>query len=86
MNRTTERFWKCFEKLPIYIQKLAEENFELLKNDPKHPSLHFKKVGKFWSARVGLDYRALSFDDDEGFIWVWIGTHDEYKRIIKTSC
>jgi hypothetical protein len=31
MHRTTDRFWKCFEKLPLYIQSLAEDNFELLK-------------------------------------------------------
>jgi hypothetical protein len=42
-------------------------------------------VGKFWSARVGLNYRALSFKDGEDFIWVWIGTHDEYKKIIKSG-
>jgi len=83
MHRTSDRFWKCFEKLPLYIQYLAEDNFELLKNDPKHPSLHFKRVGKFWSARVGTGYRALAYEDGEDFIWVWVGTHDEYMRMIK---
>lgn len=83
MHRTTDRFWKCFEKLPADIQDLAEDNFELLKNDPKHPSLHFKKVSKFWSARIGLNYRALAFEDGEDFIWVWVGTHDEYMRMLK---
>jgi len=68
MHKTTDRFWKCFEKLPIQIQVLAEESFELLKKDPKHPSLHFKKVGRFWSARVSLSYRALAFEDGEDFI------------------
>ena len=83
MHRTTERFWKCFEKLRAHIQYLAKDNFELLKNDPKHPSLHFKKAGKFWSARVGLNYRALAFEDGDDFIWVWIGTHDEYMRMMQ---
>lgn len=46
MHRMAERFWKCFEKLPTHIQDLAKDNFELLKNDPKHPSLHFKKGWK----------------------------------------
>lgn len=83
MHRTTDRFWKCFAKLPAHIQDLAKDNVELLKNDPKHPSLHFKKVGKFWSARVGLNYRALAFEDGEDFIWVWVGAHDEYMKMIK---
>jgi len=83
MHRTTNRFWICFENLPEPIQKLSKENFELLKINPSHSSLHFKKVGKLWSVRVGMNYRALAVDDGEDFIWVWIGIHDEYKRMIK---
>ncbi|PXF60380.1 MAG: hypothetical protein C4B58_00660 [Deltaproteobacteria bacterium] len=82
MHRTTSRFWKCFEKLPYHIQRIAEENFSLLKENPRHPSLHFKKVGKLWSARAGLSYRALAVEDGTDFIWMWIGTHDEYERMI----
>jgi hypothetical protein len=55
----------------------------MLKNDSWHPSLHFKKVGKFCSMRIGLNYRALAVQDEEDFIWVWIGTHDEYERTIQ---
>ena len=83
MHRTTKRFWQCFDNLPSSIQDLANKNFELLKNDPYHPSLKFKKVGKFWSARVGLNYRALSVKDNEDYIWVWIGSHKEYDRLLK---
>ncbi|MDA0740270.1 MAG: hypothetical protein O3A59_15325, partial [Nitrospirae bacterium] len=54
MHRTTKRFWQCFEVLPISVQELSKKNFELLKANPSHPSLHFKKIGKFWSARVGM--------------------------------
>jgi mRNA-degrading endonuclease RelE of RelBE toxin-antitoxin system len=82
MHRATERFWKYLENLPDPIQRIAKRNFQLLKTDPSHPSLHFKKVGKFWSARIGLDYRALAIKDKEDFIWVWIGTHDDYTRIM----
>ena len=83
MHRTSDHFWKCFEKLPSHIQELAEDNFELLKNDPRHSSLYFKKVGKLWSARVSMGYRALAYEDGDDFIWVWVGTHDEYMRMIK---
>jgi hypothetical protein len=65
------------------MQRVAEKNFELLKEDPFHPPLHFKKVGKFWSARVGLHYRALAVEAEADFIWVWIGSHDEYERLVK---
>jgi len=83
VHRTTERFWKCFEKLPESIQKISKRNFELLKRDPQHPSLHFKKIGTFWSVRIGPNYRALALKDSGDFIWVWIGTHNEYERMIK---
>jgi hypothetical protein len=83
LHRSTNRFWECFERLPDAVQKAAKKNFELLKIDSSHPSLHFKKIGKFWSIRAGMNYRALSVEDDHDFIWVWIGTHDEYERIIK---
>ena len=63
MHRTTRRFWKCFDDLPEAVQKTAKKNFELLKKEPIHPSLHFKKVGKFWSARVGINHRALAVED-----------------------
>lgn len=82
MHRTTDRFWKCFESLPAAIQKVSKKNFELLKKNPLHPSLHFKKVGKFWSVRAGIGHRALAVEDGEDFIWVWIGTHSEYERML----
>jgi len=83
MHRTTKRFWKCFEKLPKSVQKVSKQNFQLLKTNPWHPSLHFKKVGKFWSVRAGINHRALAIEDGEDFIRGWIGNHDEYERMIK---
>jgi len=83
MHRTTSYFWKCFKNIPEPVQKISKKNFELLKTNPLHPSLHFKKVGNFWSTRVGMTHRALAVEDGNDFIWVWIGTHDEYERMIK---
>ncbi|MFB2937845.1 hypothetical protein ACE1B6_21560 [Aerosakkonemataceae cyanobacterium BLCC-F154] len=83
MHKTTRRFWQCFNELPDSIQQLARKNFQLLKCDLNHPSLQFKKVGKLWSARIGLNYRALAVQDEQDYIWVWIGTHDEYEQILK---
>jgi len=82
MHKATSRFWKCFQQLPAIIKRHAEENFKLLKENPRHPSLHFKKAGKIWSVRIGLDYRAIAIEDGSDFIWVWVGSHDEYERMI----
>jgi hypothetical protein len=70
------------EKLPANVQQLARENYDLLKVNPYHPSLHFKRVGRFWSVRVGRSYRALAVDAAGGIVWFWIGTHAEYDRLV----
>jgi len=75
-------FWMCYDRLPKRIQRLADASFELLKADPSHPSLHFKKVGKYRVARVGLHYRALAVEVPEGLLWFWIGSHSEYDRLL----
>lgn len=82
MHHATPRFWECFEALPDPIQRMARKNFDLLKQNPGHPSLRFKKVGDFWSARVGANHRALAIKDGSDYIWVWIGDHDEYDRLL----
>ncbi|MDO8672523.1 MAG: hypothetical protein Q7O66_13995, partial [Dehalococcoidia bacterium] len=75
MQRAIELFWKCFERLPKPMRELSNRNFRLLRSDLWHSSLHFKKVGSFWSVRIGLHHRALSVEDGQDFIWVWIGSH-----------
>jgi hypothetical protein len=75
-------FWKNYRSLPEAIQRLADKSFALLKSDPRHPSLHFKKAGRFWSARVGAHYRALAVEVQDGVVWFWIGSHAEYDRLI----
>ena len=75
-------FWACYRVLPASVRDLADKSFGLLKAAPKHPSLHFKKVGRFWSARVGLHYRAVAVEASDGLVWFWIGTHAEYDRLI----
>jgi mRNA-degrading endonuclease RelE of RelBE toxin-antitoxin system len=79
---TSPDFWKLLYELPEDIQALARKNYELLKADPHHPSLHFKRVGDYWSVRVGKSYRALATELEDGVLWGWIGSHDDYDRII----
>jgi len=80
---TVPDFWEAYEKLPESTKKLADKNFELLKENPFHSSLHFKKTGKFWSARVGIKYRALAIEIEEGMLWFWIGDQSEYDNLIE---
>jgi len=68
--------------LPAEIQQLADRNYELMQKDARYPSLHVKKVGRFWSVRVGMHYRALAVEQNTDLIWFWIGTHAEYDKLI----
>ncbi len=81
-HRASPKFWEFHSRLPGEIQKLAKENFDLLKNDSRHPSLHFKKVGRMWSARIVIHYRAAAVEDGSDMICFWIGHHSEYDRLI----
>lgn len=65
------------------MRALADKNYALLKENPQHPSLKLKKVGRFWSVRVGLRYRALAVDVDGGLLWFWIGSHTDYDALIR---
>ena len=83
---TSQTFWHHYQALPTDIRRLADKNYQLLRDNSYHPSLHFKKLDqktRRWSVRVGDHYRALSMEVPEGFLWVWIGTHAEYDRILK---
>jgi len=74
-------FWRAYHQLPEQVRALADKQFQLLKANPQHPSLHFKRVDRFYSARVGAHYRALAVEVPDGILWFWIGSHAEYDRI-----
>ena len=78
-------FWEAYNKLPSKTQKLADKNFKLLKKDTQHPSIHLKKVKKYWSARVGIKYRALAVEIEDGLLWFWVGKHDDYDKLINNK-
>ena len=78
----TPRFWRCYRQLPENIQRLADKCYALLRDDPRHPSLHFKQIGRFRSVRVGLHYRALAVEQESNLIWFWIGSHADYDKLL----
>jgi hypothetical protein len=86
ISHTTERFRKVFAGLPMSVQKQARAAYRLFQQDPHHPSLGFKQVhagDSVHSARIGLDYRALAVLRDGHLIWFWIGSHEEYDKLIR---
>ena len=82
MHFTTPEFWEHFDRLPEAVQILARKDFELLKQNPRHPSLRLKKAGDFWTVRVGVHYRAVAKERAEGLNWFWISHHSEYDHLL----
>jgi hypothetical protein len=81
-SATTDRFRRAYADLPQSIQRKARKAYRLWQRDCAHPSLHFKKTGKVWSARVDDNYRVLGDLRGATVYWLWIGAHDGYLRLI----
>ena len=84
-SKTTRRFWSLYRELPEAVQRLAVKNYGLWCDNPHHPSLDFKKLGGHgdrFSIRIGDHYRALGRRVEGGVEWVWIGTHEEYSKLL----
>lgn len=82
-SSTTSDFLRSYSRLPPPIKRLARKTYRLWAQDPRHRSLHFKKVGNVWSVRVGLEHRAVGLFKEDTVHWFWIGPHDEYERLLK---
>jgi hypothetical protein len=81
-SSTTPDFWSAYAELPPEVKARAKAVYRLWRNNPRHPSLRFKKTGTIWSIRIGGGYRALAIFEADTFYWFWIGAHDEYERLV----
>ncbi|MEI6638350.1 MAG: hypothetical protein WCL46_01425 [Chlorobium sp.] len=79
---TSSDFWLLYQNLPFEIRMLADKNYDLLKDNPRHPSLQLKRIDEMWSVRPGKHYRAIGIDAPGGIQWIWIGSHADYDKII----
>lgn len=82
-HRATPRFWNRYRQLPEDVQRLADKCYAILRQDPQHPSLHLKKVDRFWSVRMGLHYRALAVRYKGDLVWFWVGSHADYDKLLR---
>src|SRR6202034_4029069 len=81
-SRTLARFWQCYDKLPAEIERQADKQYALFRDNPLHPSLRLKAVPPFWSVRISGSYRALAIRQGDVFYWFWIGPHQKYEEIL----
>jgi hypothetical protein len=92
------RWTICFDVVPGYPAVLAsvfrftrrhsagrKRAYRLFQSNPAHPGLQFKKlVGEdhIYSARIGLEYRALALMKKDRIVWYWIGSHSACDRLV----
>jgi hypothetical protein len=84
-SRTTRQFWRSFSDLPFEVQRDAKRAYRLFQSNPAHPGLQFKKLeseDNIYSARIGLEYRALAVMKKDRIVRYWIGSHSEYDRLV----
>ncbi len=70
-HRRNAEFRALWTSLPASVRELADKQYALLKQNPRHPSLHFKRLGGSWSVRIGRSHRALANEVEAG---VFFGT------------
>ncbi len=84
-SQLTSDFLACFAKLPEAVKEQARRCYQMWRDNPAHPSLHFKRIhGQegLYSVRVGLGWRALGLVEGNTISWFWIGSHAEYDTLI----
>lgn len=82
----TDEFVRLYKLLPAHIQKKAEKQEKLFRQNPFHPSLHTEKLepkGKqVWSFRIDRSYRVLfRFAESQKVIFLTVGSHDWIYKI-----
>ena len=82
-SSTTAEFWTRYRLLPDEVRAAARRAYRLWSQNPRAPALRFKKVRDVYAVRIGTTgYRALASTEPDGFLWFWIGPHDEYLRLL----
>jgi len=80
-SRGTEEFWILYRGLDAGTKALTRKSYRLWSENPFHPSLHFKLIGKsIWSVRISRNFRAVGRFVGNSFVWEWIGSHDAYSK------
>ncbi len=79
-SQLTPDFLACFAKLPDPVKEQARRCYQVWRDNPAHPRLHFKQIhgqeGVF-SIRIGL-----GLVEGDTISWFWIGSHAGYDKLI----
>jgi hypothetical protein len=76
-------FWDCYSRLPGGVRTLADKKYALFQENPFHPSLGLQQKGEVWTVDIGRSYRALAWRQGNTFHWYWIGSHEDYNKLLR---
>lgn len=65
------------------MRALADPKYLLFEREPFHPSLGLKQKGEVWTVDIGRSYRAIAYRNGNDFHWFWIGSHEEYNKLLR---
>jgi hypothetical protein len=85
-SHATEQFWALYDRLPENIRRRADKAYRLWRRDPNNRGVDFKRVHTrqpIYAVRIGLHWRAVGIREGNTMIWFWIGSHEEYERLLK---
>ena len=81
-SATLPSFWEAYFSLDQNIKISVRKAYYLWRENPFHPSLHFKCINEkedIWSVRITRSYRAVGILVGD-ITWFWIGSHDDYEK------
>lgn len=85
---TTAQFRRLYSEMKHDDQARADDKFDKVLYDPKSAGIHrinqnpYKQY-EVYGAPAGLKQRVLGVRTGTCFIWYWIGSHEEYNKLIK---
>jgi Txe/YoeB family toxin of Txe-Axe toxin-antitoxin module len=82
-SATLPSFWDAYQSLDNRTKNGARKAYRLWRENPFHPSLHFKCINdeeRIWSVRITLSHRAIGILDGDTVTWFWVGSHDDYEK------
>jgi hypothetical protein len=84
-SQLTQDFLACFARLPEAVREQARRCYRMWRDNPAHPSLHFKRIRgqeNLYSVRIGLGWRALGLLAGNTITWFRIGSPAEYDTLV----
>ncbi len=71
-SKLTDEFIESYSKLPKQVHVQARKAYQLWKDNPYHPGLHFKRIHSvepLYSVRVGKKWRVLGYLEEDTITW-----------------